>query len=368
MRVAAQKYCFPKDDIAFIADGLRGILETGAFLTMGKYCDEFENAFADYGSVRHAIAVSSGTAAIEIILRCLDVRDKEVLVPTNTFAATAFAVIHAGGIPVFCDCADDLTLDPEDTRRRITSKTAAIITVHIGGLVSPLTHDLVELAKQKGIPLVEDAAHAHGSILDGRHAGTFGVAGAFSFFSTKVMTTAEGGMIITEDPTIAEKARILRDQAKLANQNYHEEVGYNWRMSEVQALMGLSQLRRLDDFIKKRNEIADQYTVGLAGHEGIALLPTPKNVRHNYYKYIVFIKPGIREAVTKGLKSEYGVALGGTVYDVPCHEQPVFRPFRRSPLPRAEDLCSRHICPPIYPTLSDAEAQHVIDALKRTLS
>lgn len=362
--IPPQRYEFSSEDVDFIVSRFRQILEQRAFLTMGRYCEEFEKAFAAYVGCRYAVAVSSGTAALEAIFRAMDVRGWDVIVPTNTFAATVFAVIAAGGWPVFADCCDDLTIDPEDVKRRLTARTKAVVTVHIGGLVSPRTRELLDFCKAKGLYLVEDAAHAHGSMLDGRHAGTFGIAAAFSFFPTKVMTTGEGGMVVTDDDKIAEKVRILRDQGKVPGKgNYHEEFGYNWRMTEVAALMGLAQLRRLEEFVARRRQIARIYDEGLAGANGVRPLRVPPEVRHNYYKYVVFVHGIDREALRHRLLNEYGISLSGYVYELPCHEQTVFRRYVETRLPVAEDLCRRHICLPIYYSLTDEQAQYVARSL-----
>jgi dTDP-4-amino-4,6-dideoxygalactose transaminase len=235
MRVSAQVYDFSLADIDFITTELRRLLESRNFLTLGQYGEQFERAFATYHGAPYAVSTNNGTAALEIILRALGVAGGEVIVPANTFAATAFAAIHSGARPVFADILPDMTLDPADTLKRLTPRTRAVISVHIGGLISPATLELAELCRAHKIFLVEDAAHAHGSALDGKSAGTFGIAASFSFFSTKVMTTGEGGMILTADEDICRKARTLRDQGKVNGANYHEIIGYNWRASSAMA-------------------------------------------------------------------------------------------------------------------------------------
>lgn len=277
MKVKAQVYSFPAPDIEYVTGELRRLLEAQEFLTLGRYGEQFEQEFAAYHGAAHAIATNSGTGALEVILHALKLVGKEVVLPTNTFAATAFAIIRARARPVFADILPDMTLDPADAARRITSNTGAVVAVHIGGLISPATRVLADLCRGRGIPLVEDAAHAHGSTLDGQAAGAFGVAAAFSFFSTKVMTTGEGGMILTGDECLDRDARVLRDQAKVAGGNLHETLGYNWRMAEVQAIMGIAQLRRLGEFISRRREIAAIYDRVLANIPGIELLPVPPN-------------------------------------------------------------------------------------------
>ena len=241
--VPAAKIQFLPEDRAWIADRIQEVLASGQ-LTLGKYGAAFEETFARFCRMRHAVAVNSGTSSLEIILRCLGVEGRDVLVPTNTFFATAAAVIHAGGNPVFID------LDPasfgvrkEDVEKVLTPKTAGIVVVHIGGIVSSQMPDLADWLREKGLWLVEDAAHAHGSSYQSTGAGSFGTAGSFSFYPTKVMTSGEGGMIVTNDDRIAEEARIYRDQGKASfTVNAHVRLGYNWRMSEPHAIIGLKHL------------------------------------------------------------------------------------------------------------------------------
>ncbi len=365
--IPPQRYDFSQKDVAWIQERIGEVLGSRAFLTLGRYVEEFEGAFAELVGVPWAVAVNSGTAALEIIFRALRIEGYDVVIPTNTFAATAFAVLHAGGKPVFADCGEDLTADPEDVERRITPKTKAAVAVHIGGLVSPAALALRELCSRKGLYLVEDAAHAHGSRIDARQAGSLGVAGAFSFFSTKVMTTGEGGMIVTSDRALAEKARLLRDQAKVEGRNYHRDIGYNWRMTELQAILGLAQLRRLAEFLSRRAHVARIYDMGWANEQKLRPLAVPPNSYPNYYKYVLFLKDKTPGEIDKPLKERFGVRLGGFVYDIPCHEQPVFQQFAQEHLPRAEDLCRRHICPPIYPSLTDEDAQYVVNAIQEVV-
>jgi perosamine synthetase len=366
-RIPAQRYDFPEEDVERIQREVGSLLRSRSFLTMGERCEEFEERWAQVVGARHAVAVSSGTAALEIVLRAVGVGGAEVIVPTNTFAATAFAVLHAGATPVFADCGGDLLVDPADVERRLTPSTGAVIAVHIGGLVSPGVRALQELCRRRGLVLVEDAAHAHGSELDGRRAGTFGAAAAFSFFSTKVMTTGEGGMVTTDDEGIADRARILRDQAKVAGQNRHELVGSNWRMTELQAILGLAQLARLPGFIRERRRVAAIYDGAFGVSDRLRPLAMPGGARPNYYKYVLFTDGDV-EAVSSALRTRWDVRLGGAVYDVPCHEQPVFAGLSRGALPVAERLCRHHLCPPIYPSLTDADARYVANALLEVAS
>lgn len=373
VRVPSAKPYFGSQEIDFILSNFRDILEGKGFLSQGKFCEQLEKEFTEYHGASFGISVSNGTAALEVMLRSVDVAGREVIVTANTFAATAFAIIRAGGIPVFADIGPDMTLDPASAEALITPRTKAILTVHIGGLVSPNTVLLADLCRRRGLALVEDCAHAHGSSFNGKKAGTFGAAGAFSFFSTKVMTTGEGGMVLTNNEGLARHMRILRDQAKVQKgiyQNYHEEVGYNWRMTEVQALLGLAQLHMLDKFIARRNEIVKiflQEWEGLEDAGKVTLIRPPSEAVHNFYKFIVLLNGYDRELLLKRMREEAGVAMGGFVYEIPLHQQPAFKDYVRGRLPRAEDLCARHVCPPLFYTMSDEDTRYVAEAFRRCL-
>jgi dTDP-4-amino-4,6-dideoxygalactose transaminase len=241
--------------------------------------------------------------------------------------------------------------------------------VHIGGAISPEVEAIRRLCDARGLFLVEDAAHAHGSSLDGRPAGSFGDAGAFSFYPTKVMTTGEGGMIVSAQERIRDEAVIYRDQGKAGFLGGdHVRLGYAWRMSELHAAVGLVQLRRLDEFIKIRREVADQYDEGLARIGGITPLIPPPGSESNYYKYIAMLDPGVdRQELKATLRDEHGVSLSGEVYASPLHHQPVFTGLHEGSLPVAEDVCSRHVCLPIHSDMSPEESAHVVTSLRAVL-
>lgn len=368
MKIPPTKPYFSPESIQFILDHFREILEGKSFLSSFKYCEQFEREFADYHGAGFGATCSTGTSALELCLRSLKIENKEVVLPSVTFAATAYAVVLSGNRPVFAESSDDLTMDPDDVAKCITPETGAVLTVHIGGRVSPQTSAIQDLCRRKGLPLIEDAAHAHGSSLNGQKAGTFGQAAGFSFFSTKVMTTGEGGMVLTDDRDIHERCLLIRNYAKVNNQNYHEEYGSSWRMTEVQALMGLAQLHELDAFVQRRGELAQIYDECLADEPSLQLVPTPPECVNNFYKYIALLPPGVdRAAVTKRLKEEHNVSLGGPVYEIPLHHQPVFKQYVTRELPKASDLCRRHICPPTFFTMTDEEARYVAQSLKSAL-
>jgi perosamine synthetase len=369
VNVPAARMVFSDDDRAAVLSMIDEVLRTGS-LTLGPHTRELEEAFRSRHDAPHAIAVSSGTSALEIILRALGVEGREVIVPANTFFATAAAVLHAGGTPRFADVAPDtLALSADTVEAALGENTAGVIVVHIGGLISPDVEAIRNVCDARGLFLVEDAAHAHGAGLDGRPAGSFGVAGAFSFYPTKVMTTGEGGMIVTADERIRDEAVIYRDQGKAGFLGGdHVRLGYAWRMSELHAAVGLVQLRRLDEFIKIRREVADHYDESLGGVDGITPLARPPASETNFYKYIAMLDPGIdRQEVKTTLREEHGVSLSGEVYASPLHHQPVFAGLHEGSLPVAEDVCHRHVCLPIHSDMTGDEAAHVVASLRSVL-
>jgi dTDP-4-amino-4,6-dideoxygalactose transaminase len=216
---------------------------------------------------------------------------------------------------------------------------------------------------------VEDAAHAHGSTLQGTPAGSFGLAASFSFYPTKVITSGEGGMIVTDDDHIDAEARIYRDQGKAGfTSNFHTLLGSNWRMSEPHAVIGRAQLKRLPEFIAARRRIAAIYDRALP-RLGVRPLSEPQAVRSNYYKYIAMPPAGVdRAALKKVLRETYDVGLSGEVYEAPCHLQPVFGPLAAGTLPIAEELCARHICLPVSAVMTDGDAEYVVESLGKVLA
>jgi len=370
MRVPPAAISFSTEDISQITDELSESLATGA-LTLGKHGRHFEEEFAALCRVPYAVAVNSGTSALEIILRAIGVGNREVIVPTNTFFATAAAVIHAGGRVRFADCEPgSFALDVGSLRECLNANTAAVILVHIGGIISPHLGDIAEICKQVGVPLIEDAAHAQGSTLGARPAGSFGIAAAFSFYPTKVMTSGEGGMITTGDEALYREALIYRDQGKEGfTTNYHVRLGYNWRMSEPHAIIGRAQLRSLPGFIQRRREIAQIYDHRLTGFRGgIQPLTVPRAVQSNYYKYIALLDPAVdRAGLKKALRDKFDIGLSGEVYETPCHQQPVFSGYPAGRLHQAERICAEHVCLPISARMSVEDAEYVVDSLERAL-
>ena len=368
-RIQPARIVFSDADRAEVLSLIDESLRSGS-LTLGRRTAELEAAFAARHEAGHAIAVSSGTAALEIALRVLGVEGREIVVPANTFFATAAAVIHAGGIPRFADIsADTLALSKASAAAAINDATAGVILVHIGGLVSPEVEAIRSLCDEHGVFVLEDAAHAHGASFDGRPAGTFGVAAGFSFYPTKVVTSGEGGMILTDDERVRDEARIYRDQGKAGFVGgAHVRLGSAWRMSELHAAVGLVHLRHLDEFIGVRRRVAARYDEALRGSAAIAPLVPPPTCGHAYYKYPALLAPGIdRQIVKARLDDEHGVGLSGEVYARPLHHEPVFAQVAHGPLPVAEDVCARQVCLPLHSDMTDDEADIVLDALGAVL-
>ena len=368
LKIPPARVYFPDEDRRIILLQIDEALTTGQ-LTLGKHVKLFEESFAQKVGTQYAVAVNSGTSSLEIPLRIFNVRDKTVLVPTNTFFATPAAVIHAGGRPRFIDVdLRTFAIGLQEIQRRITEDTAGVIVVHIAGIVTPEMPAIREFCQQRGLFLLEDAAHAQGSSLSNQSAGSFGDAASFSFYPTKVMTSAEGGMIVTNRKDVYEEALVYRDQGKGDfYSNFHTRLGYNWRMSEPHAIIGRTQLARLDEFIAARNRIARIYEKELADVPGITTLPLPPDCRSNYYKYLVLLDdPDDRKEFKRTLREDYGVGLSGEVYDTPCHLQPVFAEFSAGDFPIAADVCARHVCLPVHAAMKVEEAQFVVSSISKS--
>ena len=371
MKIPPARIYFPDNDRKAILAAIDVALQTGQ-LTMGRHGKAFEEDFARFVGTRHAVAVASGTSAIEIPLRIAGVAGREVLVPTNTFFATVFGVLHAGGRVRFMD-ADPSTfgVSADSVRAQLTDQTAAVIVVHIGGIVTPEMGEIKQLCRDHDAFLLEDAAHAHGSTVGGRQAGTFGDAASFSFYPTKVTTSAEGGMIVTDDDRIASEARLYRDQGKISfTENRHDKMGYNWRLSEPHAIIGRAHFNRLPEFIAERQRLAAHYDRLLTDARGITPVKPPSACHSNYYKYIAMVDSGVdRRRLKLYLREQCGVSLSGEVYEYPCHLQPIFDgAYRGGSYPVAEDLCRHHVCLPLFQGMTEDEVAHVAGSLAEALA
>jgi perosamine synthetase len=354
---------FEQNERDYLHQGLDQILDD-AYLTDYRYVVEFEKAFAKFCETDYSIAVPNGTQAIEVALRGVGVKGKKVLLPTNTFIATAVAIKSAGGIPVPVDIREDYLGPCLEQIEQDIDQAAAVVTVHMGGLIDPSIVELKELCQKRGVPLIEDAAHAHGSHFQKQKAGSFGLAGCFSHFMTKVMTTGEGGSITTSDEDFYNRLKSLRKfGSDLENSLIHHLEGVNAKMSEFQALLGLMELQRVERRIYKRRKVAARYQENLKGSVWTAM-EGPEGGFCSYYKQIVLPPEGLeRETVEKAL-NKVGVPLTGGVYYHPLHRQPVLKselPNRDYPV--ADKFCARHFCPPCFPEVKLEQVDLICEQL-----
>ncbi len=340
-------------------------LRTG-ILTDGAHVRAFEQEFADYCGVRHAVALSSGTAALEVLMRALDVSGSEVVVPVNTFLATANAVAFAGGHPVFADIdPETLCVGSEDMRHAIGPRTVGVVVVHIAGLVCPATDKLLTFCEERGLFLVEDAAHAHGATLGDRRAGALGRGAAFSFFPTKPMTTGEGGMITTRDDRIAQYARSFRSHGVDPSSLLHVAPGHNYRMSEIAAILGRRQLSSLDENLTRRRRVAAVYDDAFRATSGLRPVPLPHGQTHSYYKYPLIVADAPSRRRLADALQRRGIPTGH-IYDPPCHLHPYAQQaYGVGPgdFPKAEELLPRVLCLPVHAGLETHEAMRIAAAV-----
>lgn len=365
-RIAMADPYFDDADRAMIHAGVDAILD--GVLSMGPNVAAFEAEFAAMAGARHAIAMNACTSALEAVLHYYDVAGREVIVPAETFIATGMAVHLTGGVPIFAEISDTaLSLDIQDVARRITDRTAGVILVHMAGTIAPDVAAFRQLCDERGIFLLEDAAHAPGAKIGDRFAGTIGHAGCFSFFSTKVLTSGEGGMLTTNDDALAAFARSFQHRGRDMQSPIEQYVrpGRNVRMTEMTALLGRTQLAKLPSYLKRRQEVAAIYVRRLAGQNGLRAIAPGDLTQSSFWKVPILLDETLdRAAVTKRLRVK-GVACDWA-YQPALHLQPVFQQLSGGAdgmLPVTESLLSRHICLPCHPRLSDDDAHYVIDQL-----
>jgi perosamine synthetase len=370
MDVPSTKPYFSEIDINAISDEVRSILRSGR-LILGPYTTKFEEAFREYCGVKHAVAVSSCTAALEIVMRYFDVAGKEVIIPTNTFLATSNAVIYSGGTVVLCDIkADTLCLDPAEVLKLVTPRTRGVIVVHLGGMPYPDIEELRETCRDRGLFLVEDVAHAHGASIGGKKTGSLADAGCFSFYPTKVMTTGTGGIITTDNDKLAEFAISLRHHGVGTGLHHIINLGNDWLMSEISALLGIYQLKALEANLTRRNQIAQKYADALANVNGIEVLRIPSHIRHAYYKFPVFLSADSdTNKFVEIMQKEYKVNIG-SIYDPPCHLQPIYQKlfgYSKGMFPVADRVLVRTRSLPIFSQMTDEETEYVLHCLQEVL-
>lgn len=339
------------------------VLESGV-LAQGPRVKAFEDAFAEYEGRRHAVAVCNGTAALHVAMLAHGIgKGQEVLIPPLTFFASAATVIHCGARPKFADIEEDTyTLDPGKARKAVTAKTRAIMPVHLFGQTATMD-PIRELAAERDLLVIEDACQAHGAQYMGRKAGALGHTACFSFYPTKNMTTTEGGMIVTDDDAVAETCRMLRDQGQSAKY-VHDLIGFNLRMTEVCAAIGLVQLRRLDEFVRRRRETAKVLTERLGAAKGLVPPAERPDRVHAFYQYVVRATakfPIPRDDLVKFL-NERGVGARAS-YPVPVYAQKALAGLKHRRCRVAERAIPQLLELPVHPLVSDADREVIVAAV-----
>ena len=331
-------------------------------LTNGPQTAAFEDVFAHRHGVSHAVAFANGTVALAGIYIGLGIGPgDEIIVPSMTFISTATSVLHVGAKPVFAEvAADTFNLDPADVEGRLTPRTRAIVAVHYGGQPADLA-ELGAIAKAAGVHLIEDAAQAHGAYYRGQPAGSFGRAAMFSFTPTKNITTGEGGMVTTNDEDLARQLRLLRNHGQRRLYE-HASLGYNWRITEMQAAMGVVQMRKLDAILE-RKEANDRYLRGLLSDSDDFQLPVARPDRtHPYMLYTLKFREGLRDVVMDGLLDS---GIEARVYFPPAHLQAVFKDGKVK-LPRTERLAREMLSIPFHSKLDEAELDQIAGAIQKS--
>jgi len=334
-------------------------------LAQGERVRAFEQAFAAATGAEFAVATSSGTAALFLALDAHGIGPgDEVITSPLTFIATANAIVHAGAVPVFADVDESLDIGVEAVARMVGPRTRAVVPVHLHGNPCDLP-SLVELAERHGLPLIQDACQAVGAEIAGRPLGSYGTA-VYSFYATKNLTTAEGGMVTTNDPQVAALCSSLRHQAYTSQPYVHERVGYNLRMNEMQAAIGLVQLGRLPAITRRRRSIASYYdeAIPTGRFDRPAALPGSGHAYHQYTLRLTAMNGGAgpaRDRVRERL-AESGVATG-VYYPVPVHRQPAYQERAAAHCPNAERACDDMYSIPIHHSMSDGEVEAVAEAV-----
>jgi dTDP-4-amino-4,6-dideoxygalactose transaminase len=338
----------------------------GAYIG-GSPVTSFEREWAGYCGANHAVGVASGTDALELSLAALGVGPgEEVVVPANTFIATAAAVVRAGATPGFADVSDDtLLMTPRTLAEAITPRTRAVIVVHLFGQVPDMT-GILAVAGRAGIAVIEDAAQAHGAEWDGRRAGAFGEAACFSFYPGKNLGAfGDAGAVVTSRPELAERIRSLANHGRSYGTSHyeHDRIGMNSRLDALQAILLSGKLARLDTWTERRIALASRYRGLLSGANfsttELKLTDVAPQARHVYHLFVVRV--GRRDDVRAEL-SRRGIQTG-VHYPVPCHLQPPLRQFASGPLPVAEQAAGELLSLPMFPHMTDSQADFVCEAL-----
>ena len=339
------------------------VLNSG-IIASGPKVKELEKLFAAYVGTKHAIATSNGTTALHAALYCAGIKKgDEVITTPFTFIATANAILFCGAKPVFADIdIKTFNIDPASVRRKITKKTKAILPVHLYGQPAQID-EIMKIAEERKLAVIEDCAQAHGAALNGKKVGSFGLAGCFSFYPTKNMTASEGGMITTDDDALAEKIRMFINQGQ-KERYVHVMPGHNFRMTDIGAAIAIEQFKKLDGFNAKRQENAKKLNELLAGCCGAATPYVAPGMTHVYHQYT--IQTENREALTNFLHDK-GIGYG-IYYPKALHQYEHLTKYGNKRLKNAEKAALVSLSLPVHPALSDADVQAVAAAIREFMA
>lgn len=375
--LAYGKQAIDEQDIQAVVEVLRG-----NYLTTGPLVGEFEKKVAEYVGAKYAVAVSNGTAALHAAMfGCGIGPGDEIIVTPLTFAATVNAIVYIGAIPVFADISEETyNIDVKSVVSKITSKTKAIVPVHFAGQPVDITA-LQDIAKTHNLKIIEDGAHALGSEYKGQKVGSFADATTFSFHPVKPITTGEGGIITTNDEEVYKRMLLFRSHGitrehedlkdKSHGNWYYEQqlLGYNYRLTDIQAALGISQMDKLDSFIERRREIARIYNEAFKDLEGIRVPYEAKDCKSGYHIYVVQLNniKASRDEVYKALISEN---IGVNVHYIPVYYHPYYqeRGYKKGICPIMEEVYEKILTLPLYPTMTQADVESVIEGVKKVIN
>jgi len=336
----------------------------------GEFIREFEEKFARYCGCKYGVATTSGTTALHLALASLEIKSgDEVITTTFTNAATVFSIIYCNATPILMDIEPDTwNMNVHEIEKKITDKTRAILPVHIYG--HPVDMDpIMEVAEKYGLYVIEDAAEAHGAEYKGRKVGGIGHIGCFSFYANKIITTGEGGMIVTNDEEIAEKAKLLRNLAFSKEKRFlHEYIGFNYRMTNLQAAVGVAQLKKLDKFVERKREIARLYNSLLSEIDGITLPVEKKWAKNVYWMYGILVEPEFGVSRDELMMELWKKGIETRTFFIPMHEQPALNKmglFIGEKYPVAEEISRKGLYLPSGVGLKKEDVEYVANTIKK---
>jgi perosamine synthetase len=347
-------------------------LKTGWISSGGKYIEQFESRWADYCGMKYGIAVSNGSVALSAAIACLDLRPgDEVIMPTFTIISCAHAIVENGGIPVLIDCDPDTwTMDVNQIEEKITHRTKAIMPVHIYG--HPVDMDPIwQLSKEHNLIIIEDAAEAHGGEYKGQKCGGLGEVSCFSFYANKIISTGEGGMVLTSDEGMAERLQAERNLAfRQERRFFHTELGHNYRLTNLQAAIGLAQLERIEEHVERKRKMASAYTAGLQDLPQLQLPIEKEWAKNVYWMYAVVLTEEVPFDAAVFAQQLHEKGIQTRPFFLGMHEQPVFHErglFHREHYPIAERIARRGLYLPSGLTLTATQIEKVIDMVRSVL-